>query len=147
MLVHCCGACFSHAVPSFACSGAARSACGCRSEIFARKRWSGVASLTATRRSARFQVALGDKPGDEPAAVSLVVKGQSTFIGTLRKAKCDQFSVRARADAHSRRGSCDGLPELTSVPVPRSSILRLASRLVSSTPASPPFMSPAGARF
>ena len=51
------------------------------------------------RRSARFQVALGDKPGEEPAAVSLVVRGKETFIGTLRKAKCDQFSVRARAAA------------------------------------------------
>jgi hypothetical protein len=57
------------------------------------------AALTLPRRSARFQVALGDKPGDEPAAVSLVVKGKETFIGTLRKAKCDQFSVRALAAA------------------------------------------------
>jgi len=61
----------------------------------------------ALRCSAAFQVALGDKPGDEPAAVSLVVKGKTTFIGTLRKAKCDQFSVRARAGGRRRRhGGC-----------------------------------------
>ena len=141
-----CRARCSPAVPRFARCFAAHKAHSCGSEIWARKRWSGVSALTALRRSARFQVALGDKPGDEPAAVSLVVKGQSTFIGTLRKAKCDQFSVRARAAARSRHGSCDGLPELTGSPVPRSSILRWASRLGSSTPASPPSTSPAGAR-
>jgi len=106
--VHHYGACRSPAVSRFACCRVAHSTCSYESETLARKRWSGVAALMATPRSARFQVALGDKPGDEPAAVSLVVKGQSTFIGTLRKAKCDQFSVRPRAAVHSRRGSCDG---------------------------------------
>jgi hypothetical protein len=61
------------------------------------------------------QAALGDKPGDEPAAVCLEVDGKESFIGTLRKGKCDQFSVRAprarrtravlppRGNAHARR--------------------------------------------
>lgn len=43
------------------------------------------------------QAALGDKPGDGPAALSLRVKGKDFCIGTLRKGSCDQFSVRARA--------------------------------------------------
>ena len=47
-------------------------------------------------------MALGDKPTDEPAAVALTVKGKETFIGTLRKGKCDQFSVRARAAARAQ---------------------------------------------
>jgi hypothetical protein len=51
----------------------------------------------------------------------LVVKGKETFIGTLRKAKCDQFSVRARAAAQppSRQ-----LRVSSQRPVPRSSIWR-----------------------
>jgi hypothetical protein len=40
------------------------------------------------------QAALGEKPAEEAAAVSIVVNGKAAVIGTLRKAKCDQFSVR-----------------------------------------------------
>jgi hypothetical protein len=41
------------------------------------------------------QAALGEKPAEEAAAVSIVVNGKASIIGTLRKAKCDQFSVRS----------------------------------------------------
>jgi len=43
----------------------------------------------------RPQVALDHAPGDTPATVFLTVGGKKAAIGTLRKGKCDQFSVRA----------------------------------------------------